>query len=259
MRRDTLALVVIALCCGCQTQGRTTNDPFWGRTRVPPPATGAAGNPGVDPYYNRQPAPLGPQSLPPGATTPTGVPPVTGGATYNYPVANSSSTAAIPSPASPGFSRPAMTSNGTYPGANFSGSTYGSPATSNYGTANTTPQTSTYAMPVSGTPQSPSPQSPSPQSPYSVPNYSAPINSLPPSPASPPTGTGAPPGYLPPSGMNYQGSTSKPGSTWTAAGTSDPNVTQASASVPSDSGMDTTPSVIRIPDAAQSANGVGGR
>jgi hypothetical protein len=247
MLRSLLAIGLFALCCGCQNQARPANDPFWGRTRVPPPPTGAAGGTGADPYYNQPPAspgmpavPTVPQPLPPGAATPMGVPPVSGGASYTYP-GYAPPTATVTAPASAGFGRPMATpvSMATNP-----------PSGNGYSPGSVAPT----SPPVSVTPPVPA-ANPAPSgSPY---GYSAPTNAMQSNPATPapvtsppptPASSSAPNGYLPAGGMNYQGSNGP------SPGFGDPNVTQVSAPVPAGDGLDSSPSVIRIPPAAQSAD-----
>jgi hypothetical protein len=95
-----LALMVIAVC-GCRNSGQSAQDPFFGRTTLPAPATGAAGARSCDPYY--QPpagAPLQPIPQPQ-----LGAPNTPG------------------SPASPGYTPPANSPPAGYPASPG----YGSP------------------------------------------------------------------------------------------------------------------------------------
>ena len=74
----TLVIVAVALS-GCQSQSPPTADPFFGRTRVPPPGTGYMSSPPTDPYFGGTPSTAGAMSRPAGspAVTPHTVIPQT--------------------------------------------------------------------------------------------------------------------------------------------------------------------------------------
>jgi len=78
MRRLFALLITASLVYGCKGQSPPGSDPFFGRTTVPSPATGAAGVRPGDPYYRGAPGAAGPSVvLPqtqPGASGPAGGP-----------------------------------------------------------------------------------------------------------------------------------------------------------------------------------------
>lgn len=63
MRRPLAVLALVWMFAGCQATTPASNpntpiDPFWGRTRIEPPATGTVAKPGaIDPYYAASQAP----------------------------------------------------------------------------------------------------------------------------------------------------------------------------------------------------------
>jgi len=83
MKRRFALIIAISVLCGCRNQSPPGNDPFFGRTAVPPPPTGSATGRLPDPCYRGTPAataPLAPipQVQQPGVTLPA---PAAGGAT----------------------------------------------------------------------------------------------------------------------------------------------------------------------------------
>jgi len=62
----TLIIVAVALS-GCQSQSPPAADPFFGRTRVPPPGTGDMSGPPADPYFGGTPSAAGAMSRPAGS------------------------------------------------------------------------------------------------------------------------------------------------------------------------------------------------
>jgi hypothetical protein len=73
MKRLLAILVAVFALSGCRSQGPAGTDPFFGRTRVPPPGTGAISGGSTDPYYGGAPY----STAPPAVTTPQ-MPPATG-------------------------------------------------------------------------------------------------------------------------------------------------------------------------------------
>ncbi|MHC4181405.1 MAG: hypothetical protein ACYSWU_28230, partial [Planctomycetota bacterium] len=55
MKRLLALLIVVLVLSGCKGQGAPGTDPFFGRTRVPPPGTGAISGAPTDPYYGGAP------------------------------------------------------------------------------------------------------------------------------------------------------------------------------------------------------------
>ena len=53
MTRLVLAIIAAVALSGCQHSGQQAIDPFWGRTTVPPPATGSIGTPIITPGYQQ--------------------------------------------------------------------------------------------------------------------------------------------------------------------------------------------------------------
>jgi len=71
--RSLLVLVVASsLFCGCRCQTPPAVDPFFGRTRVQPPATGCISSGPVDPYFRAPPAGTSSRTLEPRAAAPIG-------------------------------------------------------------------------------------------------------------------------------------------------------------------------------------------
>jgi hypothetical protein len=112
--KRVLALVVAVLALGGCRQAGTPTDPFFGRTTVPPPGTGAVAPRPGDPYY--QPPPAGgplqpiPQPQPLTVAPPSTPGPASAygrstmpGTTPTYPAANSGRTIS-PSATPPGYS-----------------------------------------------------------------------------------------------------------------------------------------------------------
>ena len=82
-----LLLVVTIGLCGCQRDRRQTQDPFFGRMTVPPPATGTLSDKTGDPYYQDTPRPITNQPINSQPTTNSGGTPqyVPPGGRYQYP------------------------------------------------------------------------------------------------------------------------------------------------------------------------------
>ena len=70
MKRLLAMLVAVSALSGCRSEGPTGTDPFFGRTRVPPPGTGAISGGPTDPYYSGAPSSTAPRYAPPTATSP---------------------------------------------------------------------------------------------------------------------------------------------------------------------------------------------
>lgn len=155
-----MAVVAIALG-GCQNSRQTAQDPFFGRTTVPAPATGAAGARSCDPYYQPpagsplQPIPQPQFGTPPARVTPGygtnsgyGTPtpqmpspgnPMPGSPGYTPPATAPNGYPVSPSyPASPGYTPPANSSPNGYPASPG----YGSPSGSGYQGSATRPEAS---------------------------------------------------------------------------------------------------------------------
>ncbi len=76
MRRSFLLLVAVALFCGCRWRTPPAADPFFGRTRVAPPATGCIAPGPVDPYFRGPPPAVTPPMVTPGTSVPGPITPV---------------------------------------------------------------------------------------------------------------------------------------------------------------------------------------
>jgi hypothetical protein len=74
MKRPLALLIAVFVLAGCRGQGAPGTDPFFGRTRVPPPGTGVISGAPTDPYYGGAPYSEAPRYVPPGASTPQGPP-----------------------------------------------------------------------------------------------------------------------------------------------------------------------------------------
>jgi len=92
MKRLFAMLVAVSALSGCKSQAPTGTDPFFGRTRVPPPGTGSISGGPTDPYYSGAPGSTAPRYTPPAATAPrtspgtgTQPPSATGGQNYSPP------------------------------------------------------------------------------------------------------------------------------------------------------------------------------
>jgi hypothetical protein len=70
MKRLLAMLVVVSALSGCRSEGPTGTDPFFGRTRVPPPGTGSISGGPTDPYYSGAPSSTAPRYAPPTVTSP---------------------------------------------------------------------------------------------------------------------------------------------------------------------------------------------
>jgi hypothetical protein len=89
MKRLLAMLVAVSALSGCRSEGPTGTDPFFGRTRVPPPGTGAISGGPTDPYYSGAPSSTAPRYVPPAGTSPmvspgTGTQPPSAGGGQNY-------------------------------------------------------------------------------------------------------------------------------------------------------------------------------
>jgi len=92
MKRLFAMLVAVSALSGCKSQTPTGTDPFFGRTRVPPPGTGSISGGPTDPYYSGAPGSTAPRYTPPAAAVPrmspgtgTRPPSATGGQNYSPP------------------------------------------------------------------------------------------------------------------------------------------------------------------------------
>ena len=92
MKRLLAMLVAVSALSGCRSEGPTGTDPFFGRTRVPPPGTGSISGGPTDPYYSGAPSSAAPRYAPPTATSPqvpaargAQPPSATGGQNYSPP------------------------------------------------------------------------------------------------------------------------------------------------------------------------------
>ena len=210
---------------GCQCQPPTC-DPFFGRTTIPPPPTGAVTGRPADPCY--QPPPL----APPTVSTPSSpcncapqvqmaTPPCSscaGGASAPAP------QPAYPSGLTPSYAAPRPTSTGgcnNCPGAAPAGPTAPPPLYPGPVSPGPVPGPGPVAAPLNTAPGAAAPAIPPGAGPIAAPNANP---NAPPSgsPAAPPGGNPtAPPGspYLPPGGsFNYRGSSTQgPTSTPSAA------------------------------------------
>jgi hypothetical protein len=88
MKRLLAVMVAVSVLSGCNLQGPPGTDPFFGRTRVPPPGTGSIYPSSTDPYYSGVPYSAVPSSAPRAAVPPvppgaSGQPPASGGG-QNY-------------------------------------------------------------------------------------------------------------------------------------------------------------------------------
>ncbi len=224
MTRLVLAIVAAMALSGCQHSGQQVIDPFWGRTTVPPPATGSIGAPIGSPGC---PQPVAQPIITPGTPVPGGC----GPQATTPPNLLPATVTPMPSPAGTVAPMPAT------PGSSGNGVPYGNGASAVTAPAagNATPLVappsgySNRGLSPSGSPGSPpaatypalpaSPMAPSSTAPPTggmaptgpSPSPSAPAGpTLTPAPASTPPASGAP-GYSPPDGsFNYHGSTQRP-------------------------------------------------
>jgi len=145
----TLITVAVALS-GCQSQSPPTADPFFGRTRVPPPGTGNMSGPPTDPYFGGTPSATGPMSRPAGspAVTPHTVIPQTPG-TFTP---GTSPIVPDTSPMAPGMNNRYTPPAGTFDQRNGSG--FGSnPSASRGPTIRIPPPSLTAGTPIRATPE----------------------------------------------------------------------------------------------------------
>jgi hypothetical protein len=198
MKRAILILLLASGLAGCKTQTPTV-DPFFGRTTIPPPATGSIAGQSADPYYRQ--------------TSPTGSPSLQANVPYNYnpggiPTNPTNPPASYAGAGSYRTTNPATNPPGTswtnpsyapqYPGpaqSTLAGpSTTTAPGISTNNLGRTPQNNSTYNSPPAGyTPQQPSAQ------PASMPSNTP--------------GTNLPGGnrYAPPGGnFNYRGTYNEP-------------------------------------------------
>ena len=165
MEKMLPAVLTLLVLAGCQCPGQQATDPFFGRTTVPPPATGTVGPGAADPYYQQPPGqPLQPQTLQPQPLQPQPLQP--------QPV--QPQTLQPP----PGYSAPVFSAPGTPT----------PPPASAYG------PTSGYGVP----PGSASPTYAPGPSPAPTPATGAPSGA-------PPAGVAPPSGYSAPGGSGYRG------------------------------------------------------
>lgn len=238
MKRTLLLIVAAMVCGGCHNQGQSNVDPFFGRTTVPPPATGSVGAKPGTPSYQQPQLPQLPaggtlQPIPqlqPGAMAPSTVP---GGA--------AGAMTAPPSGLNPGATAGARPGS-TFPPATGWGLTPLSP-----GTTATTP-VATPTMPVTASPTpftaSPTPIS-TPMTPITTP---APSSGAPAAGSAAPTGSTPSPGGAPPAGFNYRGTATEQSIGGTLASSSSAPATVAGSTIPSIPGSpDSSPSIVRIP------------
>ncbi len=287
MTRLVLAMVAAMVLSGCQHSGQQVVDPFWGRQTVPPPATGSICTPAINPGCQQPvqqplitqgtPVPSGglqtttPPNLLPAPTTPALAPHMP-----NTP-ANVTPIPATPAPAGSGVpygnAGPAMTAP---PSSGFSmpnrapSSGYSNPDTSSSGTTGIPPATPPSTAPAGPYPTWPSssttPGGTSPSTSGSAPAATAPSSSAPttPTPAGPPPTSSPPaglgPGYVPQGGFSFpdkSGSTSPgPRGTWitpvsvaaTPVGLDGATISAPPGTAAAD-GLDSSPSIVRIPTA----------
>ena len=248
MMRRALAIIATMALSGCQHSGQQAVDPFWGRTTVPAPATGAVG---VNPCYP-QPATVsaGPSNALQ-ATPPPNLLPATASPTPAAP-ATITPAPAMPAPAATGApyvpSSPAIPAPPDYRAPPSGYSSLG-PAPSGAGASS--PATTYPGAPTSPAPPSTggTPSSPAPADPATTPS---------PAGSPPPTS----PGYSPPGGYRYDGqkstgpSASGAGAATTGSTTGAVSLDGAMVSAPPSPATSTDiapgPSVVRIP---ASANG----
>ena len=98
MKRLTLATVAAIALGGCRNQGQQVVDPFWGRTTVPPPATGTIGTVPYSPApVMAAPATGAPAMTIPGGTLQPSAPPnLLPAPASTYPGSSAPSTPSIP-------------------------------------------------------------------------------------------------------------------------------------------------------------------
>jgi len=72
MRSLLVLVVATSLFCGCRCQAPPAVDPFFGRTRVEPPATGCISSGPVDPYFQAPPVGTSSRAMEPRAAAPIG-------------------------------------------------------------------------------------------------------------------------------------------------------------------------------------------
>jgi hypothetical protein len=262
MMRLALAMVATAFFCGCQHSGQQAIDPFWGRTTVPAPATGAIGAPIVSPGYpqsglqqpvitpgtpltngtaqggtppNLLPAPISASPTTPAAATPTLAPAMPA----TSPAPNYTTPIAPPS----GYSNPSAYSN---PGA--SSGTAAAPAATSPGSAPDNRYPTNPLNQPSGV-YNPSTSGAVPTNP--VPAPAPPTTAIPTAPNGTPSSSNASPGYSPPGGFKFD---NRNGSTWVSPGSSAPasvSLDGATVSAPPESpagaALDPGPSIVRIP------------
>ncbi|MBN1395522.1 MAG: hypothetical protein JW959_10900 [Pirellulales bacterium] len=116
-RYSALIVLIVLTAAGCRSTA-PTSDPFFGRTTIPPPATGSATGACADPYYQN---PLTATTPPPGATQPTTTtiqPQTLGNGTSPYsaprPLSTSPSTTK-PASTAPATTAPPYKTNGAAP------------------------------------------------------------------------------------------------------------------------------------------------
>ena len=246
MTRFMLAIVAVLVLSGCQYSGQQAIDPFWGRTTVPPTATGLIGAPIMEPA-GPQPlqAPVITQGMPlPGsmqATTPPSLLPAPspGGPATVAPAPAGTGGTAVPhgngasvvSPAPPSYTAPDRAPLSGYSNPDSSLAAPASPAVTVPGSAPAATNSPWPTQPVSPGSTAPSTNGAAPAGPSpapSVPTGPPPASSTPASPAPTPAPTpapggsppgnpspgGTPPGYLPPDGFKFpanpQGSSGYP-------------------------------------------------
>jgi hypothetical protein len=300
MMRLVLAMVAVMAFSGCQHRGQQAIDPFWGRTTVPAPPTGAVCAPVITPGCGQ---PFPPQTMTtPGTPLPSGglqaipQPNLIPAPTSPNPAATGTGAAPATtpgvtgSPAPYGSTTPTITTpppgsgtTGTAPPSGYSGSD--SSAGSRYPATTIPGAGSTGSNPSSVLPSTPGGTSPWPSPPATSGSTSSPYggSSSPyggslaplgsgsgslaptgtlstPAPASSP-GSGGVPGYSPPDGsFKYpdRSESTRPGTgnTWTtpggvaAAPVSLDGATVSSPLTSGSAGLDSSPSVVRIPAAA---------
>jgi hypothetical protein len=205
MKRAIFTIFIACVLAGCKSSTPTV-DPFFGRTTIPPPPTGAVSGQPANPYYQAQPALQPSPAQPPGLQAPAYQPPAYSPQTYNNPSRTSTNATSPPTYAG------SASSVGSVPTNSTNNQAYSRQTTAPAYSLSSNLLTAPYLL--QSTPQNTAPQNVAPQ-------YTAPQNPALLSPASQNLGS-----------QNYSGNNTQPTGVPPITSATQPSVTSPSMTQP---------------------------